>query len=201
MRAIIILNNILNIDKNILNDSFIIGADKGAINAINQGIKLDLALGDFDSVTKDEYEIIKNNSKKIINLDPIKDVTDTNYAINLVKDYEEIILLGGIKGKRIEHFLSNLIDLYNYPNLKIMDDNSLILIMDKSFKPLDNYKFISLYSLSNDTIISLSGFKYNLDNYNLKTNDSLGVSNEIINDAFVEIKQGKILVIYSKDDK
>ena len=201
MRAVIILNNILNIDKNILNDSFIIGADKGALNAINQGIKLDLALGDFDSVTQNEFEIIKNNSKRIIELDPIKDVTDTNYAINLVKDYDEIILLGGIKGNRIEHFISNLIDLYNYPNLKIMDDNSLILIMDKSFKPLDNYKFFSLYSLSNNTIISLSGFKYSIDNYKLNPNDSLCVSNEIIKDPYVEIKSGKILVIYSKDDK
>ena len=200
MRAIIILNNILNIDKNILNDSFIIGADKGAINAINQGIKLDLALGDFDSVTKNEYEIIKNNSKRIIKLDPIKDVTDTNYAINLLNDYDEIILLGGITGKRIEHFISNIIDLYNHPNLKIMDNNSLILIMDKSFIPLNDYKYISLYSLDNNTIISLSGFKYNLNNYNLKINDPLCISNEIINESYVNIIKGKLLVIYSKDD-
>ena len=200
MRAIIILNNILNIDKNILNDSFIIGADKGAINAINQGIKLDLALGDFDSVTNNELELIKNNSKRIIKLDPIKDVTDTNYAINLLNDYDEIILLGGITGKRIEHFISNIIDLYNHPNLKIMDNNSLILIMDKSFIPLNDYKYISLYSLDNNTIISLSGFKYNLNNYNLKINDPLCISNEIINESYVNIIKGKLLVIYSKDD-
>ena len=201
MRAVIILKNINNIPKEFLNDSFIVGADRGAYNAIKKGITPDVSIGDFDSVTKEEFEIIKTHSKKIITLNPIKDKTDTLEALELVKDYDEIIILGGIKGNRIEHFYANLLLFYQYKNLKIIDDNSLIEIKDKSFNPYTSYKFISIFSLDNNTYIDLIGFKYNLENYNLRIDNPLGISNEIVEDPYVKIHSGKILIIYTKDDK
>ena len=198
MRAVLILFNIDKINKEYLNNAFIIGVDRGALNAINQGINLDISIGDFDSVNENEFELIKNNSKKIIKLNRIKDETDTLEAINLVKDYDEIIILGGIKGKRIEHFYSNLILLNNYNNIKMIDDNSLIEIKKESFKPYINYQFVSFFSLDDNTIISLDGFKYNLSKYNLKRNDPLCISNEIINNPYVTL-EGKIMVIYTNE--
>lgn len=198
MRAVLILFNIEKINKEYLNNAFIIGVDRGALNAINQGINLDISIGDFDSVNDNEFELIKNNSKKIIKLNRIKDETDTLEAINLVKNYDEIIILGGIKGKRIEHFYSNLILLNNYNNIKMIDDNSLIEIKKESFKPYANYQFVSFFSLDDNTIISLVGFKYNLSKYNLKRNDPLCISNEIINNPYVTL-EGKIMVIYTNE--
>ena len=198
MRAVLILFNIDKINKEYLNNAFIIGVDRGALNAINQGINLDISIGDFDSVNENEFELIKNNSKKIIKLNRIKDETDTLEAINLVKDYDEIIILGGIKGKRIEHFYSNLILLNNYNNIKMIDDNSLIEIKKESFKPYTNYQFVSFFSLDDNTILSLDGFKYNLSKYNLKRNDPLCISNEIINNPYVTL-EGKIMVIYTNE--
>ena len=200
MRAIIILKNIINIDKKYINNSFVVGADRGALNAINHGIDLDISIGDFDSVNKDEFEIIKKHSKKMIKLNPIKDKTDTQEAIELVKNYDEIIILGGINGNRIEHFYANLLLFHEYPNLKIIDDNSLIMSSSNSLIPDNNYKFISIFSLDDNTSITLEGFKYNLVNYNLKIKDSLCLSNEIISNPKIIINQGKILIIYSKDD-
>lgn len=201
MRAVIILKNIKRINKEFINNSFIVGADLGAYNAIRNGITPDVAIGDFDSVTEEEFEIIKTHSKKMIILNPIKDKTDTLEALELVKDYDEIIILGGISGKRIEHFYANLLLLYQYKNLKIMDDNSLIEVKSRSFSPNINYKFVSIFSLDDNTNIDLIGFKYNLTNYDLKIDNPLGVSNEIIEDPFVKINRGKILIIYTKDDK
>lgn len=200
MRAAIILFNINKIDKDCLKDALIIGVDKGALNAINHNIQLDIAIGDFDSVSKSELDLIKNNSKRIIKLNPIKDETDTLEAINLCKDYDEITIYGGIKGKRIEHFYANLILLRNHKNIKMIDDNSLIEIKNKSFIPNLNYKFISLFSLNDNTNISLTGFKYNLSNYDLKSNDPLCISNEIISNPYIDINNGELLIIYSKDD-
>ncbi len=201
MRAVIILFNIDKIDKKYLEDALVIGADKGALNAVSKGIKLDIAIGDFDSVTNDEFELIKNNSKKIIKLNPIKDETDTKEALELVKAYDEIIILGGIKGNRIEHFYANLLLFYKYKNLKMIDDNSLIEAHDESFKPNLDYKFISIFSLDDNTNITLSGFKYNIENYSLKMSDPLGISNEIIDSPYITINSGKILIIYTKNDK
>ena len=178
----------------------IIGADRGALHAINNGIIPDISIGDFDSVSKEELEIINNNSKKIIKLNCIKDTSDTNSAIKLVKDYDEIHILGGIKGKRIEHLFSNIIDLINYPNLSLMDEDSLIeVIRDNNYKIKDGYKFISLFSIE-DSIISLNGFKYNLNKYLLKPNDSLCLSNEIIDNPKIDLEKGKVIIIYSHAD-
>lgn len=199
MRAAIILKNA---DLKQFNNYYdiIIGADRGALHAIKNGIIPDISIGDFDSVTDSELDIIKKNSKKIIKLNPIKDKSDTEEAIELVKDYDEIHILGGIKGKRIEHLFANIISLINYPNASLKDEDSLIeIINDNNYKIKKEYKFISLYAIE-ESIIELRGFKYNLNDYLLKTNDPLCLSNEIINNPKIELKKGKLLIIYSHGD-
>lgn len=199
MRAAIILKNA---DLKQFNNYYdiIIGADRGALHAIKNGIIPDISIGDFDSVTDSELDIIKKNSKKIIKLNPIKDKSDTEEAIELVKDYDEIHILGGIKGKRIEHLFANIISLINYPNASLKDEDSLIeIINDNNYKIKKEYKFISLYAIE-ESIIVLKGFKYNLNDYLLKTNDPLCLSNEIINNPKIELKKGKLLIIYSHGD-
>ena len=201
MKAVLFIGNNYKLNKNDYLNSYIVGIDKGALYCLNNGIKMDLAIGDFDSVSEEEFELIKNNTK-IIKLNPIKDDTDTEHALNLLKDYDEILILGGIKGNRIEHFISMLIYLKKYPNLIIKDDYSIIYSINKDIEieKDNNYKFISLFSLDNNTIISLEGFKYNLDNYNLKENDPLGVSNEIIDDVGKIKLNGRIMIVRTRDD-
>lgn len=199
-KAVIILSNIIDIPTEYLKNSLIIGADRGALNAIMKGIKLDIAIGDFDSVNENEFNIIKDNSLKYIKLNPVKDYSDTKEAVDLVSDYDEITILGGIKGNRIEHFIANLMLISTNNKITMIDDNSKIVVKDKSFKPDIDYKFISFYSLDDKTVISLTGFKYNLSNYNLLRKDPLCLSNEIISNPYVDIKSGKLIVIYSKNN-
>ena len=199
MKAAIILKDAYLKDFNNCYD-IIVGADRGALHALNNGIIPDISIGDFDSVNEIEFEKIKNNSKKLIKLNKIKDSSDTHEAINLVSNYDEIHIFGGIKGKRIEHLFSNLIDLINYPNVSIMDEDSLIeTINDNNYIIKENYKFVSLYAVD-DSVIDLTGFKYELNNYLLKRNDPLCLSNEIINNDKIYLKKGKLLIIYSHGD-
>ncbi len=200
MKAVLVIGNNYKFNKEDFYNSYVIGVDKGALYCLNNDIKMDLAVGDFDSIKEDELEAIKKITK-IVKLNPIKDDTDTEHALNIVKNYDEIVILGGIKGNRIEHFISMLIYLKKYPNLVIKDDNSIIFRADKDIiLKKDNYKFISLFSFDNNTIISLYGFKYNLNNYNLKENDPLGVSNEIVLDEAKIKLNGKIIIFKTKDD-
>jgi thiamine pyrophosphokinase len=62
--------------------------------------------------------------------------------------------------------------------------------------PKNDYKYISFFSLNDDTMISLSGMKYNIENYNLKIDDNLCLSNEIITQCEV-ITNDYILIIES----
>ena len=55
-----------------IRSSFVIGVDYGALTAVNQGLHLNLAIGDFDSVTDLEFEVIKQASSEIIKLSPQK---------------------------------------------------------------------------------------------------------------------------------
>ena len=201
MKAVLFIGNNYKLNKNDFIDSYIIGVDKGALFCLKNNIKMDLAVGDFDSVSINDYELIKNTTK-VVKLNPIKDDTDTEHALNLVKDYDEILILGGIKGNRIEHFISMLIYLKKFPNLVIKDDYSIIFSSSKDLKikKAEEYKYISIFSLDNDTLISLKGFKYNLDNYNLKTDNPLGVSNEIIDDYGIISLKGRIMIIRTRDD-
>ena len=201
MKAVLFIGNNYKLNKNDFIDSYVIGVDKGALFCLNNNIKMDLAVGDFDSVNINDYELIKNTTK-VVKLNPIKDDTDTEHALNLVKDYDEILILGGIKGNRIEHFISMLIYLKKFPNLVIKDDYSIIFSSSKDLKIKkdEEYKYISIFSLDNDTFISLKGFKYNLDNYNLKEDNPLGVSNEIIDDYGIISLKGRIMIIRTRDD-
>ena len=96
--------------------------------------------------------------------------------------------------------ISNIYALKKYKGLKLIDDYSLIEIIDKDkeFKK-DEYKYISFFSLK-DSIVSLKGFKYNLDNYNLKVFDPICISNEIVDEVAYLTLDGEVLCIKSMDD-
>ena len=199
MDTVIVLGNISIINLDDLKNKYIIGVEKGAIKLIELGYKPDLAIGDFDSCNSVDIEIIENNAKEFIKLNPIKDLTDTEEAI--LKAKGNILILGGIKGKRIEHFYANIKLLEKYKNIIMKDEYSKIYIKEESFSLTNEYKYISLFSLTNESLISISGMKYNLDNYILRSdNPTLGISNEYVKDGFVTIKSGKLLVFESKED-
>ena len=60
--------------------------------------------------------------------------------------------------------------------------------------------YVSFVSLSEETIISLAGFKYVLDDYILHQGLSICQSNEIKeNVAVINIKKGLVIVFETKD--
>ena len=201
MKAILFCGQNIDLNKYNLKDSYLIGVDNGALILANNKIEMDLALGDFDTAKEENLNLIMKYSKKIKKLNPIKDDTDTFDALEIVYGkYDEILVLGGIQGKRVEHLISNIYALKKYKGLKLIDDYSLIEIIDKDkeFKK-DEYKYISFFSLK-DSIVSLKGFKYNLDNYNLKVFDPICISNEIVDDIAYLTLDGEVLCIKSMDD-
>jgi len=182
------------------NDDFIIAVDGSFDFLYEKKIKINLVVGDFDSLKLKEelkkYEFIKLNTNK--------DETDTKWAIN--KAYElsnNVCLVGGIKGNRIEHFLANLNLLRMFPNLSIIDDDSFIFLLKEgkhSFSK-NRFKYISFFSYKEKSLISIENFKYPLSNYWLHINDSLCISNELLdNQGILKIYKGEILVIFTKND-
>lgn len=201
MEYVLIIGHDMDFTRFNFKNRYVIGVDEGAYVALKNNVKVDVAIGDFDSIDKEKLAFLEA-STKVIQLPQEKNDTDTMAALRLCKDATRIIILGGIQGKRIEHFIANLILMENFPKVEMLDNNSHMYIMDSSFSIKKNdYKFISFFALR-ETMISLEGFRYPLTNYILKNNDPLTISNELTSPlGIVTIKYGRVLVIQSKEDK
>ncbi len=182
--------------------AFVIGADKGALYCFKHGIGMDVAVGDFDSLSEEEKEKVSAFAKRTVVLNPIKDDTDTAHALSLLSDCEEVIILGGIQGKRIEHFLAILDLLSTDKRICLKDDDTFIRVYEPGDYRIEKggYRFFSFFALD-DALLSLEGFAYPLHDFLLKRFDPLGVSNQINGEAgHLALKSGKLLLICSKSD-
>lgn len=202
-RLIIVLpQNINNIIKRFefLNDDYIIGVEKGLIILKENNIRYNHGIGDFDSVNNNELEII-NNMENVISLNPIKDDTDLLAALKSVdlKEFNEIYVLGGILGSRADHFYSNILLLKKY-NFIMIDDNNLLFKIEKSIE-IDNkynYKYISFFGNEEVLDLTLKGFKYNINNYKLDCLNTIGISNEIVDEkCYVSFSSGSLICMMS----
>lgn len=186
-----------------------VGADRGALFLVQQGFKPDMAMGDFDSVNEDELISIRHNSKQLVSCDPVmKDLSDTEMAFSWALDQnpEEIIVYGAL-GTRFDHSLANIHLLiqavHKQINCTIVDAHNRVRLINESvsLKPSDTFSHVSLLPFTSQvTGISLHGFQYPLHEATLTIGQSLGISNRIIEPlGHIQIKQGMLLVIESKD--
>jgi len=202
MDAVIVIDENIDLSKFDLSNKYIIGVEKGALNLINSGFKDFTVISDFDSLDKQKVDKIYLNCKNIIKLNTIKDYSDTYYAYKLCDKCENILILGGIHGLRVDHLIANINILANDNRVKFTDDFCTMFSFKDSIITFTKsiYKYYSFYAFTK-SIISLKGFKYNIEDYSLKPYDSLCLSNELDSkEGILELKQGNILIIESKDD-
>jgi thiamine pyrophosphokinase len=182
------------------------GVDRGALYLSKQGIMMEEAIGDFDTVNEDEMNLISKYSKNIHRLNQIKDETDLEVALSRIinLNFKEIDIYGALGG-RVDHLYANLILLNRYINqakIKLIDLNNEITILNekKEYELLKNkFKYHSFFA-QDEALISLEGFKYDLYHYLLTKNDIITISNEIMSKrAKLTIHSGSLLYIQSKD--
>lgn len=186
----------------------IIAADKGleALNKIN--VMPNYIIGDFDSVNKTTLNQYENKNIEITYLKPEKDFTDTHMAIKLaIEKRAKHITIIGATGTRMDHTLANIHvlneALQNNVPTEIINENNRIMLINRKAKLIKNtnYKYVSIIPLTTKiTGVTLKGFKYNIENATINLGESIGVSNEQIEqEALIEIKEGIAILIYSKD--
>lgn len=185
----------------------IIAVDKGLEVLDKIKILPNYIIGDFDSINKNVLSKYENNAE-VIKLNPEKDFSDTHMALKLAIDLKSTsIYILGAMGKRIDHALANIHILKEALDsnieCKILDSNNEIQLITTGKHKVGNlgYKYVSLIPLSTKVEgITLTGFKYPLNNATLEIGHSIGVSNELIkNTATIEIKSGILIFIKSKD--
>jgi len=202
MRALIVCHPTPKDIKNLIkikDDDYIIAVDQAVSDLYKQRIKIDLAIGDFDSL-KNEGVLTNLN---VIRLSPEKDVTDTYQALLEAKKMGvgAYVIVGGIGGSRIEHFMVHLMHFDVFENLKMINDHSEIFMIEKSIFEIDFDGYISVFAYPKATV-TLEGFKYPLNAYQLEAYNPIGISNERVKEkAHIHVLDGRVLVVLSKKDR
>ena len=197
--------------KNRTEHTCIIAADRGVEFFMGTDLKPDIAVGDFDSLSKEGEAYMETLANtEILRLKPEKDDSDTQSAVNYAIEHGagKIMILGAT-GNRIDHLMANfgllmlgklkqvqivLVDAYNYMTLI---ESGTILKEEEQFG-----KYVSFFPIEGEvTGLTLKGFKYPLGGHYLKVEDSgLTVSNEISDaEAEVTFESGSLLMIMSRD--
>ncbi|MDF2699734.1 MAG: thiamine diphosphokinase [Haloplasmataceae bacterium] len=187
---------------------YLIGVDYGAYHLINNNIKINAAIGDFDSISDQELNDVKSKCDHVLIYPKEKDETDTEIALNYAFELNpKEINLFGVTGKRIDHFLGAFYlfkkTLLNQVKLNIIDDNNCLYVLKPGTHTIqkNNYRYISFFSF-NEVVLNLSivGFKYKLDHHLLKNENSLCLSNELISKSgTVSFTEGILLIVESND--
>ena len=181
-----------------------IGADRGALLACEKGIRLKLAVGDFDSVTEEELNRIRSGAEETIVLNPVKDDTDSEAAVQraLALGYDHILICSDLSG-RADHTLINLRLVMKYPGLLSLQDaqNSVQAFAEGTYEiEKGDWKYFSVFAY--DALISLEGFRYPLIKRHITQEDLYTVSNEICDEkGILTVHEGRVLAISSKEIK
>lgn len=180
-------------------NEILVGVDSGLEYLVDHHMKIDFAIGDFDSIKPEYLDKIQIQAKELVRLDKEKNMTDLAYAIDYLYnhlDYESIEVYGGIGG-RVDHLLANINLLKRY-DLKFVDNHNKIFTLKKGAYHIDNtHHYISFYAIEDVYNFSIKGFKYELENYYLNSSDSICVSNEGSGD--IAFSKGRLLVIETDD--
>ncbi len=185
---------------------FLVGADSGCRLFRETGIKPDIAVGDFDSVTPEEKASFLRDWPAEV-LQPVKDDTDMERAVQLVleKHPESVVILGAT-GTRLDHTLTNIRLLERFHSAgvaaEILDEHNRIRLVDglvRLSRAKQYGKYISLLPLDAEAAVTLKGFFYPAEDLILRRASSLGVSNEIVEETAEIRTAGLILLMETKD--
>ncbi|MCG7342824.1 thiamine diphosphokinase [Sporosarcina sp. ACRSL] len=188
-----------------------IGVDRGALHLLEKGIAPDEAVGDFDSVTEEEFRRIQQNVKRVDSFRAEKDETDTELAVARAITYHpKEVVLTGVTGGRLDHFESALHLLYRMQTehkdiaFVIRNANNEISLFRPGvhrIKKIARLPYISFFPFASIVEgLTLTGFKYETVNARMEMGMTKFTSNEPISEVCtISFRQGICLMVRSSD--
>ena len=186
-----------------------VGVDAGAKKLLQEGLPLDLAVGDFDSVTDQEWDQINRSATKVLRAQAEKDDTDLELALLACFEYwnQASVTVYGALGGRLDHALANVFLPSNenlspfMDRIRLCDEQNVIQYLGKGIHALDAQKgwpYVAFLPVQNQRL-RIEGARYPLteENYFFK---KVYASNEFLDGPItLENPTGYVVVIFSKD--
>jgi thiamine pyrophosphokinase len=90
--------------------ALVVAADGGADHALALGLRVDVAIGDFDSITSEGLAALERAGARVERHPVAKDATDLELALDAAVALEprRIVVVGGVDG-RLDHLLGELL--------------------------------------------------------------------------------------------
>ena len=189
-------------------DAVVYAVDGGLAVADEAGVVPDYLVGDFDTA---DAALVERYERSCITLrhKSEKDATDTELALDdaLERGAERIVLLGAT-GSRLDHTMANIHMLYRVlqkgKEACIINENNRITLYGNSFVRRREELFGEYVSFlpffGEVTGVTLSGVKYPLSGATMTAGNSLGISNEGLEEEIrVSFSSGYLLMIEARD--
>ncbi|MFD1849099.1 thiamine diphosphokinase [Oceanobacillus bengalensis] len=186
-----------------------IGADRGAFVLAEQGISMEYAIGDFDSIDEQEKESLKEHTNSYREFPAEKNETDLELAVRQALELEPTkIYFFGVTGGRLDHEIANIqllyqirkkgvqgiiIDKQNY--IELTFPGTYHLTQDESY---ENISFIPFSSEVEG--ITLTNFYYPLENKTISWGSTRCISNKLLsNNGTFSFSKGILLFVKSRN--
>ena len=180
-------------------EDLVIAADGGFGHCQSRGIRVDLAVGDFDSLG------FRPEAPEVVELIPEKDNTDLMAAVEegVRRGYRRFRLYGGTGG-RLSHTVANLQMMSAMAARGLAAElvgcgSRMWVIRDGEIRfPEAARGYLSVFCLGDRARgVTEEGLKYRLENAVLSRENPLGVSNEFTGvPSRVAVEEGTLLLIW-----
>lgn len=192
-------------------EQYFIGVDRGTRRLLALDIAMDLAVGDFDSISDAERAEVAAHAKQFVALNPEKDLTDTESALHILleefpkmDEYRFYAMLGG----RLDHTLHNIwmgFDPYYQDVIGrfrfVAPDDILAFYTPGTYQLTRDPRmtYLSFIAMQPVKDLTFEGPKYPLDHYDMSYAQSF-ISNEFVTDDMTfSFKAGQLLVLQTRD--
>ena len=187
-----------------LEADYVIACDRGLEYADRYGIKPDVIVGDFDSVSTEILAGIDDRGARILRYPKEKDDTDTLIAIKLAlsEGFGDLVIVCALGG-RTDHTYANFQAAHYAARegafVRICASNEDIFVFcdSEAVIPRRDNASLSVFSLDNRSeAVCIRGTKYELEDAILDNTFPIGVSNEFREEqAAISVRKGSLMVI------
>ena len=199
-------------DAGLLADAgMVIAADSGAAWVAGHRAVPDLVIGDMDSIDPELLQRLTDQGAAVEAHASEKDASDAELAVGraVAAGADEIVILGGLRGERLDHELANLLLLAD-PRWRGIDLR--IQRAGTTVRCLNSGGRLELAGVAGDLVtllpigadakgITTEGMRYPLHDETLAAGQTRGLSNEVVEPpASVSLRRGTVLVIETRKE-
>jgi thiamine pyrophosphokinase len=187
--------------------TLVVAADGGARHATALGLRLDRWVGDGDSIDPGDLAALAATGVRVDRVAREKDASDTELAVLAAIDAgaDELTILGGLGGARVDHALTNVALLAHEAlaerSARLYDERAarMSLLRGPAAAELAGHldDLVTLVPFGEAAVgVTTSGLRYPLRDETLEPGSSRGLSNvRMAERAGVSLREGRLLVI------